>query len=67
MASHNPALNPLKAMMINVSLPVYDLNRTEGKPVVFITGDSTVKNADKDEDGMWGCSRCQYSVRRDED
>ena len=54
MASHNPALNPLKAMMINVSLPVYDLNRTEGKPVVFITGDSTVKNADKDEDGMWG-------------
>jgi len=26
----------------------------QGKPVVFITGDSTVKNADKDEDGMWG-------------
>ena len=54
MASHNPALAPLKAIMRNVQLPVYDLNRTEGKPVVFITGDSTVKNADKDPDGMWG-------------
>ena len=54
MASHNPALNPLKAMMRNVLPPTYDLQRTEGKPVVFITGDSTVKNADKDEDGMWG-------------
>ena len=54
MASHNPALNPLKAMMRNVQLPTYDLPRTEGKPVVFITGDSTVKNNDKDPDGMWG-------------
>ncbi|MBR2113341.1 MAG: rhamnogalacturonan acetylesterase [Prevotella sp.] len=52
MASHNPALNPLKAMMRNVQLPAY--NRSDNKPVVFITGDSTVKNADKDEDGMWG-------------
>ncbi len=54
MASHNPALNPLKAMMRNVLPPTYDLKRTEGKPVVFITGDSTVKNADSDEKGMWG-------------
>ena len=54
MASHNPALAPLKAMMRNVQLPVYDLTRTEGKPVVFITGDSTVKNSDSDPDGMWG-------------
>ena len=54
MVSHNPALNPLKAMMRNVQLPVYDITRTAGKPVVFITGDSTVKNADKDENGMWG-------------
>lgn len=54
MASHNPALNPLKAMMRNVELPVYDVTRTDGKPVVFITGDSTVKNKDKDEDDMWG-------------
>ncbi len=54
MASHNPALNPLEAMMRNVELPVYDITRTDGKPVVFITGDSTVKNKDKDEDDMWG-------------
>ncbi len=54
MASHNPALNPLKAMMRNVELPTYELQRTEGKPVVFITGDSTVKNADSDPNGMWG-------------
>ena len=54
MASHNPALAPLKAMMRNVLPPTYNLTRTEGKPVVFITGDSTVKNNDKDPDGMWG-------------
>ena len=53
-ASHNPALNPLKAMMRNVQCSTFNIQRTEGKPVVFITGDSTVKNADKDEDGMWG-------------
>ena len=54
MASHDPVLDPLKAMMRNVQLPQYELSRTDGKPVVFITGDSTVKNTDKDEDGMWG-------------
>lgn len=54
MASHNPALAPLKAMMRNVQLPTYDLTRSEGKPVVFITGDSTVKNSDSDPNGMWG-------------
>ncbi len=31
-----------------------DQKRQKGKPVVFTTGDSTMKNADKDEDGMWG-------------
>ena len=54
MASHNPALNPLKAMMRNVQCLTFNVQRTEGKPVVFITGDSTVKNNDKDPDGMWG-------------
>jgi lysophospholipase L1-like esterase len=54
MASHNPALNPLKAMMQNVELNTWQVDRTDGKPVVFITGDSTVKNADKEKDGMWG-------------
>lgn len=54
MASHNPALNPLKAMMINVEPDTWQTDRTNGKPVVFITGDSTVKNEDKETDGMWG-------------
>ena len=61
-ASLHPALAPLKRMMINTELPVYDIPLSSflsplspnRKPVVFITGDSTVKNADKDEDGMWG-------------
>lgn len=30
------------------------LKRTPGKPVVFFTGDSTVKNSDNDDNGMWG-------------
>lgn len=52
--STNPLLKPLQEMMVNVVLPVYGANRQAGKPMVFITGDSTVKNKDKDADGMWG-------------
>ena len=50
--SSNPLLKPLQAMMQNVPLQVY--SHATRKPTVFFTGDSTVKNADKDEDGMWG-------------
>ena len=32
------------------------------KPRVFLTGDSTVKNNDKDEDGMWGWGSQAYTV-----
>ena len=53
-ASTDPALAPLQAMMHNVELPTVAVKREKGKPVVFITGDSTVKNTDKDPDGMWG-------------
>ena len=53
-ASHNPALRPLQQMMKNVELSHYDLDRSDGRPVVFITGDSTVKNEDNAPDGMWG-------------
>jgi lysophospholipase L1-like esterase len=53
-ASRNPDLKPLQDMMINVALPTWPVNREKGKPVVWITGDSTVKNADKDKNGMWG-------------
>ncbi len=52
--SQNPQLKPLQAMMVNVVLPAYGQGREQGKPMVFITGDSTVRNKDKDEDGMWG-------------
>ena len=52
--SQNPQLKPLQAMMQNVPLAVKPVKRETGKPVVFFTGDSTVKNADKEDDGMWG-------------
>ena len=56
------ALAPLKAMMVNVELPVEKPKRQQGKPVVFITGDSTVKNQDKKEDGQWGWGSQAYSI-----
>ena len=52
--SRNPLLKPLQLMMKGLPLDCYKPDRTGGKPVLFFTGDSTVKNADKDEDGMWG-------------
>lgn len=52
--SRHPSLRPLQAMMRDVPLPVYDVCREEDKPVLWITGDSTVKNEDRDEMGMWG-------------
>ena len=54
MACNHPELAPLKAMMSNLALPTTGVLREKGKPVVFITGDSTVKNADRDSTGMWG-------------
>lgn len=53
-ANNDPQLAPLKAMMKPLALPTVAVKREAGKPVVFFTGDSTVKNEDKDEDGMWG-------------
>lgn len=61
-ASNDPALAPLQAMMKDLTLPTVEVKREEGKPVVFITGDSTVKNEDKDENGMWGWGSQAYSV-----
>ena len=52
--SQSPQLKALQTMMQNVPLKLKPVKREEGKPVVFFTGDSTVKNADKDDDGMWG-------------
>lgn len=52
--STDPQLAPLQAMMQNVEPDRYDIDRSDNRPTVFITGDSTVKNTDSDEDGMWG-------------
>ncbi|MGM9708915.1 MAG: rhamnogalacturonan acetylesterase [Prevotella sp.] len=61
-ASNNPDLKPLQDMMVGVQLPVVQVRREKGKPVVFITGDSTVKNKDSDKDGMWGWGSQAYTV-----
>lgn len=53
MRCNHPEVQPLRAMM-KTDLPTTGVRREKGKPVVFITGDSTVKNTDNDEDGMWG-------------
>ena len=53
--SNNPQLKPLQEMMVGVPLSTANVKREKGKPVVFICGDSTVKNEDKaDHTGMWG-------------
>ena len=50
--SKHPQLKALKAMMaVDISQKYITASR---KPRVFFTGDSTVKNADKEDDGMWG-------------
>lgn len=53
-ACAHPEIKPLQSMMTSMALPTTGIKRQAGKPVVFITGDSTVKNEDKAEDGMWG-------------
>ncbi len=53
-ASTHPALKALQACLTNLEPPAAQVKREKGKPVVFITGDSTVKNEDKDPNGMWG-------------
>jgi lysophospholipase L1-like esterase len=64
--SQNPQLRPLQAMMQNVELSRYEVRGTSyensRKPTVFFTGDSTVKNADKDDDGMWGWASQAFTV-----
>ena len=60
--SNDPKLRPLQAMMKGLPLESYNDRREEGKPVVFFTGDSTVKNADKEEDGMWGWASQAFTV-----
>lgn len=55
-ASSDPQLSTLKTYLLPAMITPKrcDQKREKGKPMVFITGDSTVKNTDKDPDGMWG-------------
>lgn len=51
----NPKLKALAAMLLPEEKDgVTGATRQDGKPLVFIIGDSTVKNSEKDEDDMWG-------------
>ncbi len=51
----NKDLKPLAAMLKPLEKDtVTGASRQPGKPVLFVIGDSTVKNKDSDEDGMWG-------------
>ena len=60
--SDNPALKPLQNTLLPLELPTYKVQREKGKPVVWFTGDSTVKNTDKDKNGMWGLGSQAYTV-----
>lgn len=62
-ASNDPQLVRLKSFMNDrVNPKRCDQNREKGKPMVFLCGDSTGKNADKDPDGMWGWGSQGYTV-----
>ena len=52
----------LKDYLLPLDLPKEQFVREPGKPVVFFTGDSTVKNEDKDENSMWGWASVAHTV-----
>lgn len=52
----------LKDYLLPLELPVISFVRKADKPVVFFTGDSTVKNEDKDTDSMWGWGSVAHTV-----
>ncbi len=52
----------LKEYLLPLDLPMEQFKREAGKPVVFFTGDSTVKNEDKDKDSMWGWASVAHTV-----
>ena len=55
-ACEHPAIAPLKKLLLptEASWRLTKYLIVGKRPVVWLTGDSTVKNTDKDEDGMWG-------------
>jgi len=62
-ACNDPRVAVLKNAMNDRVIPKRcDQKRQKGKPMVFLCGDSTGKNADKDPDGMWGWGSQGYTV-----
>jgi len=71
-----PALSPLRSAVLqnnlypivpelaapNTTTTTQSEKQSKPKLRIFLTGDSTVKNADKDENGMWGWGSQAYTV-----
>ena len=53
---------PLKNYLIDLTPATAEVKRQPGKPVVWLCGDSTCKNNDKDSTGMWGWGSQAYMV-----
>ena len=61
--SNDPRLAFLRSCLNEKVVPKRcDQKRKKGKPVVFLCGDSTGKNEDKNPDGMWGWGSQGYTV-----
>lgn len=53
---------PLKQYLRDLTPTSAHVNRQPGKPVVWLCGDSTCKNEDRDSTGMWGWGSQAYTV-----
>ena len=63
LASNDPRVAFLKSCLNDrVNPKRCDQNRQQGKPMVFLCGDSTGKNEDSNPDGMWGWGSQGYTV-----
>lgn len=63
LASNDPQMAFLKSCLNDrVNPKRCDQNRQQGKPMVFLCGDSTGKNEDSNPDGMWGWGSQGYTV-----
>lgn len=61
-SNNDPQLDRLRACLLPLEPKTVKVDRKNGRPVVFLTGDSTVKNKDKKKDGMWGWGSQAYTV-----
>lgn len=63
LASNDPQVTFLKTCLSDKVTPKRcDQKRKQGKPMVFLCGDSTGKNEDANPDGMWGWGSQAYTV-----